>query len=460
MKAIAARSAIGRSSARARAAARRRDAVIWALVTGAIVRRRLSPKYRDGVTDQRAPRLFTPPYVAILAIFLLGFTVEGVVRAVVPIVILSQGGGALEVGLFAAASAIPSLILRPWIGRLVDQRRSDDLVRVGAGLFGAVPLLFVLPGVFLAIVVRLLHGVGWAIESVAAMSVMAKVAPPARRGEASGYMMAMPAIGTLIGPAAGIAAYSAFGETAAIALAVALGLAAFAISVPLRVPSTPQAERPAGPEGVEPGRWIDRFIEPSALPASAMVTATMALDPLFLVFAPVYVAMIGAPVEVLALYYPAYGIVLAVSQLVAGRASDRLGRLRAVRIGSAIGIAGFAVALVVGGIEALFVASFGYAIALALISPTLSALTIDLAPPGRVGVALATYTTGYQVGKGGGGILWGAVIGLVGLPWPFVLGLGLHALTIGLSLLAVPGRPAAGAPVAPDAGRGASPADS
>jgi MFS family permease len=126
---------------------------------------------------------------------------------------------------------------------------------------------------------------------------------------------------------------------------------------------------------------------------------------------------------------------MAVSQLVAGRASDRLGRIRAVRIGSWIGIAGFAIALVIGGIGALFAASLGYAVALALTSPTLSALTIDQAPPDRVGVALATYTTGYQVGKGAGGVLWGLVIGLVGLPWPFVLGLGLHVLTIGITLV-------------------------
>ena len=405
------------------------------------------------MTQVPRPRLFTAPYLAVLAIFVLGFSVEGIVRAVVPLVILDQGGGAFEVGLFAAASAVPSLILRPWIGRLVDQWRHEDLVRIGVGLFGAIPILFLLPGVALAIVARFLHGIGWAIESVASMSVMAKVAPAERRGEASGYMMAMPAVATLFAPAAGIAVYAAFGEAAAIILAVAIGLVAFAIAVPLRVPAAANAAKPRGATAsAGPTRLVDRFIEPSALPAAAMVTATMALDPLFLVFAPVYVALIGAPVEILAVYYPAYGLVMVVSQLIAGRASDRFGRIRAVRFGAVVGIAGFAIAIATGGIAGLFAASFGYAVALALTSPTLSALTIDQAPPGRIGVALATYTTGYQVGKGGGGILWGVVIGLVGLPWPFVFGLGLHVLTIALSTMTTDDRRAAdpNAGAAPD----------
>jgi MFS family permease len=172
------------------------------------------------------------------------------------------------------------------------------------------------------------------------------------------------------------------------------------------------------------------MVEPSALPVTAMVATFMSANSLFLVFPPVYVLAMGEPVEALALYYPLYGVVTLVSQLVAGRVSDRLGRATTVRLGSALAIGGLAVAIAWQGILALAVAGAGYGLAVSLVSPTMSALTIDRAPPDRIGAAMATYSVGYGMAVGVSSVLWGAVIALVGFPWPFALAIGLQVLTI------------------------------
>ena len=73
------------------------------------------------------------------------------------------------------------------------------------------PLLLLLPGMVTMMVVRFLNGTGWAFFSVSNHSLMAKLAPPNRRAEASGVFMTMPAIGQLILPGLGVALYTMSG---------------------------------------------------------------------------------------------------------------------------------------------------------------------------------------------------------------------------------------------------------
>lgn len=380
--------------------------------------------------------LLTRAFAAVLVMAVLGFTLESILRTVLPLMVLGRGGDAVWVGVVAAAAALPSVVFRPFIGGLIDTWRHDLLLRLGALTIGLGSVLLLLPGLPTLAVMRFLHGTGWATYSVSNHSLMAKLAPPHRRGEASGYFMAMPAVATLVGPAVGVTLYVAAGELLPVLLALALGLGAFAASIVVRVPEAP-ATAPGPGQGPSRGRvrWsAGQILEPSAIPSTLMVTTFMAGHSVFIVFPPVYLSAIGAPIELLAFYYPVYGLAMTVSQLLVGRASDRLGRGASVRLGCGLAIVGFSSTFAVQGLAALVVASIAYAAAMALVSPTLSALTIDRAPAGRLGAAMATYSLGYQLATGASSIVWGVVIAAVGFPWPFGVAILLQVATIGLSL--------------------------
>lgn len=381
--------------------------------------------------------LFTPGFVGVLLMAGLGFTAESILRTVVPLMVLDRGGDAVWVGVAAAGAALPSVVFRPFIGGWIDTWRHDLLLRIGAAVTALSTLLLLLPGLLTLAVMRFVQGSGWATFSVSNHSLMAKLAPTHRRGEASGYFMAMPALATLIGPAVGVTLYVGAGEPPPLALALGLGLAAVVAAFVVRIPAQAAAERPAATESG--GRVLER----SAIPSTLMVTTFMAGHSLFIVFPPVYLASIGEPVEVLALYYPIYGLVMTVSQLLVGRASDRLGRAASIRLGCSLAIVGFASAILLAGMAALIVAAIAYAMAISLVSPTLSALTIDRAPAGRLGAAMATYSLGYQLATGAFGVVWGVVIAFLGFPWPFAVAILLQVVTIALSLHFATDRPAA-----------------
>jgi len=162
-----------------------------------------------------------------------------------------------------------------------------------------------------------------------------------------------------------------------------------------------------------------------------LIGTYMSVQSLFVIFAPVYARESGIPIEQLGIYYPLYGTVILVAHLTLGRVSDHFGRWPAIATGCVIAMFGLAVATLVPGLVGLLIAGGLYGIATALITSTVSAVTMESAPPERTGSAMATYSVGYQLGASVGGAAWGMVISLAGYPWPFVGGIGM----IGIALL-------------------------
>jgi predicted MFS family arabinose efflux permease len=237
----------------------------------------------------------------------------------------------------------------------------------------------------------------------------------------------MPAVAVLFAPGFGVALYLATGVIGP--TLVAIGLAAVALAITVRVAAR-AADPSAGVTGAAHDGILGWLVEPSALPAMLMTAMFMAADALFTVFPPVYLAIAGDPVELLALYYPAYGLVMAVSHFGAGHVSDRLGRGFTIRIGCVLGAIGLAVALLGEGIVFFGMGAGIYAVATALVSPALNALSIDRAPAHRLGSAMATYSIGYQLAIGGGSVVWGQLITAAGFDAAFGAAILLVLLTL------------------------------
>jgi predicted MFS family arabinose efflux permease len=354
--------------------------------------------------------LLTASFVQILGLTLLGFVAEYVLRPVIPLMILDRGGGATVIGLIVAVYAIPPIVLRPMVGMLTDRWRAARVLRIGTVLASVSPVALLLPGIAALVPTRLVQGTAWALNSVATRTLMAEASPPHRRGAASGYFMAMTALAVLVAPGLGVAAYLATGVIGPTLIAIGVALCAFAIA--LRIPT--RSSGPSHPDIARPSRAMEWIMEPSAVPAMVMTATFLAADTLFTVFPPVYVALTGDPVEALAVYYPAYGLVMAAGHFGVGWVSDRLGRGLTIRIGCVLGAVGLVVAVAGEDIIIFGAGAATYAIGASLASPALSALSIDRAPVHRLGSAMATYSIGYQLAIGGSSLIWGPLITAAG----------------------------------------------
>lgn len=383
--------------------------------------------------------LLTRALVAVLALTFLGFSFEQILRPIIPLVVIERGGDASLVGLVVAMYALPSVLFRPLIGRVVDAGRHGQALRLGAWSAAIAPVGVLLPGIIPLAVVRFIQGTGWAFYGVSTHTLLAKVSRPGRRGQASGYYMAMPAAAALLVPGPAVAVYVATHEIGPVVVSCALGFAAVVLTSRTRIPASPPRMDTAGtpPAGADRA-GLKHIVERSAVPGTTMLTMFMSGAALFMVFPPVYAVAIGAPLETLVLYYPVFGLCQALSQFVTGRVADRLGSGPAIRIGCVLGIFGLAIALLGNGMLTLGAGAAIFAIGVSFVAPATSAMTIDRAPPERIGSAMALYSLGFQLATGASSLAWGAIIVTGGFFWAFAAAIGLQVLTLAVSLRALP----------------------
>lgn len=398
---------------------------------------------RNATVDLRALAL-----VCLFALF--GFGHENVMVGVLPLVVIDRGGDAALVGILVAAYGIPTIALRPILGRLLDTPRRGRIIYSGAAILGVAPLGFILPSLATMIVTRVVQGAGWAAYGTSGHAILARIAPPGRRSEAAGYYNAMPALAVLLGPAAGLWLYANVSQVGPFVLASALGLAGLAVTSRLPVGGTARGDGETPPRPAV--RLVAGLFDRSAVIPMLLIGTFMSVQSLFVIFAPVYAREKGIPIEQLGLYYPAYGAVVLFAHLILGRMSDRFGRWPAVGLGCVLAIAGLSVAALGAGLGGLLVGGILYGIATSLVTSTVSAVTMESASPERTGSAMATYSVGYQLGASVGGAAWGTVITLAGYPWPFILGAGMVAGTLVLAALRLP-RGGPRAPRGPTGGR-------
>ena len=367
---------------------------------------------------------------ALLAAVGVGWSAELLVQATLPLLILDRGGDAAVVGLVAAAYALPTLLLRPVIGRRIDRSGHGPIHQAGGVLLTAAPLGFLLAPIAALAMARLAQGLGWAMYGTANNVVLARLAPATRRGEASAWFNVMWALGFLVGPPLGLALYANVSTELPFVAAAALAAVGLVIVTALRrmMPTPPPvAYEPEVPVGGA-RRLVARLVEPAALPTMAILATFMAAQALYLAFAPVYARSIGAPDTVLAIHFPVYGGLLALGQLLTGRLSDRFGRRRTIVSGCALGASALFVSAVAPSWTVFTIAAAAFALSAAIVNPAAAAATIDRVPPGRTGVAMATFSMGYQIAAGIGGAAWGLLIAWLGFPSPFIVAIVLQGV--------------------------------
>lgn len=149
------------------------------------------------------PRLTRDIYVlGVIAFFVMvGF---GVVIPVLPVYARSFGVGYIEVGAIVSAFALMRLVASPFCGRLIDWVGERIVLTAGIGIVavssGLIPLAQDYPQLLL---LRGAGGIGSAMFTVSAMTLLLGSTSPALRARAVGFYQGGFLIGGMAGPALG-----------------------------------------------------------------------------------------------------------------------------------------------------------------------------------------------------------------------------------------------------------------
>ncbi|WP_235452450.1 MFS transporter [Frigoribacterium sp. Leaf8] len=159
--------------------------------------------FRRHVTDVDRPRLTRDVYVlGVIAFFVMvGF---GVVVPVLPVYARSFGVDHALVGAVLSAFALMRLVASPFVGRLIDLMGERVVLSVGIGIValssGLAGLAQTYPQLLL---LRGAGGIGSAMFSIAAMTLLLGATDPSLRARAVGFYQGGFLVGGMAGPALG-----------------------------------------------------------------------------------------------------------------------------------------------------------------------------------------------------------------------------------------------------------------
>ena len=336
------------------------------------------------------------------------FVAMGIFLSALPLYITrSLGGSRTAVGLAVGAFSLSAVLLRPLVGRGVDQRGRRPFL-IGGPLLMALSSagLFAARGVWMVAALRLVQGVAGACYYTAGATVATDMAPEGRRADYIARFSLFLYGGFATGPAVGEFLVSRWGFGAAWAFAGGAALtAAFVSSF---VPETLAAV----PAGSPPARRF-RYFHPAAYgPGFVIMTAAVGYVAIS-IFSPLYARRIGMTSS--GPLYAVFAVTVLCVRLFAGRLADRRGRVAVGLPALLTGAAGFVLLAFQPAPALAFVGVAAYAACFAALFPALMALTVDGVPDPERGAALGSYTAFFDIGASGGSYLLGAAGRRVGI---------------------------------------------
>ncbi|WP_299819487.1 MFS transporter [uncultured Pontibacter sp.] len=315
---------------------------------------------------------------------------------------LTSLGGEEYKGLIIFLFTITAGLSRPFSGKLADKIGRIPVMMVGGAVCILCGFLYPVTGSVAAfLLLRFLHGFSTGFTPTGTSAYVADVVPVEKRGEAMGLIGLSGSMGMAAGPALGGAIANLYSVNT---MFYASSLAAF-LSVAVLVRMHETLDNPhrfrmgllriSRHEIFEPRVWGPSFV---------MLFSTFAFGTILTII-PDFSAHLG--IQNKGLFFTSFTVSSLAIRFLAGRASDKYGRINVLRISTGL----LTVAMVMVGLCAsatqLLLAGVLFGVATGMNSPTVYAWTIDLSHEAHRGRAMATMYIALEVGIGLGALCSG-----------------------------------------------------
>jgi MFS family permease len=351
------------------------------------------------------------------------------------------GASVRLVGVVVAAFALVETLAKTVWGTIADRVGRRPLIIVGLLLSSLAPLLMsVLRVPTLFVPLRLVDGTGSSALWPASAAAIADTSPVGQRATAMGTLNSFFLAGLALGPSLGLLVVGFTGSyhigfyVASAILAAAAVLAAFLLR------GIDDVRRPhADDAGVSPhlsdvvvGARMSPTLFAMLIVAFVQMFGVGVLAPILVIYAK---RVLGFPEQLIGTLFLAAVLTVAAASIPAGRVADRWGKVPAVIWGMVVATVGMWLLPLTARLELLGVAAVLVGAGYTLSSPAWHALVSELAPPGRIGLAMGAAQTAEGIGLVLGPLLGGVLWDTVGERAPFVA--TAIVLSIGTAILMV-----------------------
>ncbi len=312
---------------------------------------------------------------------------------------LSLSVAGIIIGMFS----ITSLVIRPFTGFMTDNFSKKWLVILATVMTVCGTLgYFMTDQVWLIIILRIVHGIGFGINSTAVVSLATDYIPEERLGEGIGYFGLGQVLSSAIGPGIGVLIMEAIGMKATFIAAGGISIVAIVLMFAIA------NDRPAYLRPKKVKLSIHQLISVEILNYALVAGLFSAVNGIISSYLLLFSESRG--IGSISIYFTIYAVCMFIIRPSSGRLMDKYGLKTVVLPGLII----TAIAMVILG--------FSYALLPVMLSaalrafgqgagqPSLQAASIKKVGRDRIGVANSTYYLGGDIGQGLGPIIGGAVI--------------------------------------------------
>jgi MFS family permease len=314
------------------------------------------------------------------------------------------------IGLVNGIMWLPAIILRPFVGRIIDRRGRKAFILLGVLINGAAAAAYVFSNsVEVILAIRVFHGASFACFYPSSSTMVGDISPTSRRAEAISYFSMFLFGGLAVGPAIGEHLYQSYGADVAFVTASAFAGLGFVLATQL-------AESFSGEVREEKPALLHRAAAFPAVVLGFVALGAGAAD----AFLPLYVSRFGSGDS--RLYFTTFAVTIIVVRFFTGQVADRFGR-GAIIVPGAL-LSGIALFVLASGAEPaqIVTAAVLRGVGWGAMWPGLFALLMDRVHPGERGSATGTFTAAFDLSFGGGQILLGVILEATSFNTIFFLG--------------------------------------
>ncbi len=369
------------------------------------------------ITQQR---LWNKSFILCLFNNLFLFTYYFALLAVLPIYIMKDLGGTIEqAGLALTLFLVSSIAIRPFSG-LISQKLGKKLTFRGSELFFVLFALSYLwiDSMWTLLLMRFLHGFWFSILTTVTVPVANDFIPEHRKGEGMGYFVMSTNLGVVIGPLIALTVIQFASFNTLFALLSVLMAVGFIFCLMLKIPEQQPEVKQIEEKNTK--LTLHDIIETKVIPVGLVALLTALTYSSILSFITAY-----SESKNLFEYASIFFIVFAVSMIVVrpfvGKMFDRKGP-SAVMYPSFIFFAiGMVLVSFVNNQWTLWLSAVFIGIGYGTLFPCLQTVAIQTVSKNRMGHAISTFFTLFDIGLAVGSIIMGIFISWMGFQNTFLL---------------------------------------
>ena len=311
-------------------------------------------------------------------------------------------GGAEYKGLIISLFTLTAGLSRPFSGQLADKVGRVPVMLVGGAVCIICGFLYPITGTVAAfLLLRLVHGFSTGFTPTGTAAYVADIIPMERRGEATGLLGLSGSLGMAAGPALGAAIANNFSLDT---MFYASSAAAFlSVAVVARMRETLDKPKRFRMGLLKMSR--SEIFEPRVMAPSVVMLFSVVSYGVILTIIPDFSEHLG--IENKGLFFTSFTLSSLAIRFLAGRASDKYGRVRILKVSTALLVVAMALIGFSSSAVGLLISAAVFGVATGMNSPTIFAWTIDLSHPEHRGRAMATMYIALEAGIGIGALASG-----------------------------------------------------